>query len=270
MVWSVDDICQEMRDMASLIKGKPVNDAFAVSLCTGLCNKIGTLPSFCASHAAQLKKGGEVLPSELASMIDQHIQKALSAVQDVTPHNVTAVKPQSLLHINHFLTKADWKELDDPNTTWIRKQCLVAFRLKKLGLASMAEQTVKSAVALLLSTLTSIPEHKLIWSMVHEFKATFASVKSDVPHRMISSYPDLPGKLPQAVFQRAYADELPVSREVEQLGVIAQHIPLRKTSKLLGDSGSNSKATQPTGVPSSQPLVHQQGNARASGCGGSK
>lgn len=183
-----------MRDIASLIKGKPVNDAFVVSLCTGLCNKIGTLPSFCASHAVQLKKGGEVLPSELASMVDQHIEKALSAVQEVTPHSVVAVKPQSLLHINHFLTKADWKELDDPQTTWIRKQCLVAFRLKKLGLASMAEQTVKSSIALLLSTLTTIPDHKLIWSMVHEFKATFASVKSDVPHSMISSYPDLPGK----------------------------------------------------------------------------
>ncbi len=270
MVWSVDDLCQEMTDIASLIKGKPVNDTFVVSLCTGLRNKIGTLPSFCASHAVQLKKGGEVLPSELAAMVDKHIEKALSAVQEVTPHSVVAVKPQSLLHINHFLTKADWKELDDPNTTWIRKQCLVAFRLKKLGIASMAEQTVKSAVALLLTTLTSIPEHKLIWSMVQEFKATFASVKCDAPHSLMSSYPDLPGKLPQGVFQRAYADELPVSREVEQMGAIAKHIPLRRTSKLIAENVPNNKATQSTGTSTSQPLalVTEQVSAHTLGFGG--
>ena len=261
MAWSTDDPCQEMGDIASLTKkGKPVNDAFVVPLCTGLCNKIGTLPSFRASHAVQLKKGGEVLPSELASMVDQHIEKALAAVQDVIPHNEVAVKPQSLLHINHFLTKDEWKELDDPNATWIRKQCLIAFRLKKLGLASMAEQTVKAAMALLLTTLTTIPEHKLIWSMVHEFKATFASVKSDVPHSLVCTYPDIPAKLPQQVFQRAYADQLPVSRENSS----------RKTSKLLGHNGSNSQAAQPTGASTAQTVavVNEQGSAHTFGSGG--
>ena len=75
------------------------------------------------------------------------------------------------------------------------KMNTVVRRLKLLGVKSLHESTAKYGVALLLSTLTTLPEYKLIHQMLCEFKQVFHRDLTKVQVPLVRNYPSNPAEL---------------------------------------------------------------------------
>ena len=145
------------------------------------------------------------------------------------------LKPQTLTSIQNYLSRRDWQILDDPKASYLSKVNVVVKRLRTVGVKGLHEQTAKYGVALVLTTLTQLPDHTIIHQMLQEFKQTFHRDLTKVQVPFIRVYPTSASELPETVITSAYSDEDPVEpREIENLCMIAEnHIPLRATSKLL-------------------------------------
>eukprot|EP00435_Cladocopium_sp_Y103_P010399 s531_g2.t1 len=230
VMWSVGDICKEIQDVSKLIEGKDTNDSFGQALVKGVCAKIKGLADLPPGDALQLKEAARFLPdAHLKSIVDQLEQRLTYGVGDVK--QALVLKPQTLLHIYNYMTQDDWVELDNPSTSWARKQTVVALRLKKLGVASMHEQTCKSCMALLACSLTVVPEEKMMYDMLQEFKATFASTMCTTKCSNIVKYPEHPKELCQEVFQAAYGSDQPCPKVIDKFNLVAKKVVLRSTSK---------------------------------------
>ena len=158
-MWTVGDICKEIQDVSKLIEGKDTNDSFCHALVKGACAKIKGLADLPPGDAVRIKDAARCLnDAHLKSIVDVLEQRMTLGVVDISKSLV--LKPQTLLHIYNYMTHDEWKELDNPNTSWARKQTVVALRLKMLGIASMHGQTMKACMALLACSLTVVPEEK--------------------------------------------------------------------------------------------------------------
>ena len=183
------------------------------------------------------------------------IDLALTSIsQHVLP---VSLKPQKLIHLENYLTEDEWKVLQSPEASYIGKCTCIAQRWRNLGIRSLAEQTPKYGVALLLCQLHKLPDHTVIKQMVQDLKSTFHTTPlPDMNLTYVKDFPEKALQLPPALYQAAYANGPPVPKEFEQLKTIAaNHIPLRTTSKLL--------QKQPA-VVSSQPAASSQGNVSGS------
>ena len=229
-MWTVGDICKEIQDVSKLIEGKDTIDSFCHALVKGACAKIKGLADLPPGDAVRIKDAARCLnDAHLKSIVDVLGQRMTLGVVDISKSLV--LKPQTLLHIYNYMTHDEWKELDNPNTSWARKQTVVALRLKMLGIASMHEQTMKACMALLACSLTVVPEEKMMYDMLQEFKATFASTTCTTKCSTISKYPEHPKELCQDVYQAAYASGQPCPRVIDQFNLVAKKVVLRNTSK---------------------------------------
>ena len=131
----------------------------------------------------------------------------------------------------------------------------VVRRLKLLGVKSLHEQTAKYGVALLLSTLTTLPEYKLIHQMLCEFKQVFHRDLTKVQVPFVRNYPSNPAELPKTILEVAYTEgNPPCPMEIDTIAMIANnHVPVRSTSKLLtgGTNKTKQKEEKNPGGPSS-------------------
>ena len=183
-------------------------------------------------------------------------------------HPDVVLKPQTLTSIQNYLSRRDWQILDDPKATYLSKLNVVVRRLRTVGVRGLHEQTAKYGVALVLTTLTQLPDYTIIHQMLQKFKQTFHRDLTKVQLPFIRVYPTSASELPETVLTSAYSDEDPVEpREIENLGMIAEnHIPLRATSKLL-KAGKPQKETavvtstasqaKKTNLPVQQPVQEE-------------
>ena len=156
------------------------------------------------------------------------------------------LKPQVLTAINNYLTNTEWQILVGPNSSLGKKASAIVKRLRLVGVKSLHEQTAKYAVALMLTTLSNLPNYSVIHQMLQEFKQVFHRDLTKMQVPFVRNYPHTVEELPEAISKAAYSPEdPPAPRELENLVVIAEnHIPLRGTSKLLKKEKGPDEVTQ--------------------------
>ena len=158
--WSVTDVCSEMRDCKALLEtrqGTSPSSEFLERIKDTISFKLRSLPQLSAAEALQMHQVlrevdlGEPVAAALSEQIDE---KLLQKSEQTT---VVSLKQQSLTNMHLFLTAQDWALLEGDGADWWAKQRCIVQRLKKLGVKSLAESTVRSCVSILLSTLTVLP-----------------------------------------------------------------------------------------------------------------
>jgi hypothetical protein len=173
----------------------------------------------------------------LSASVDAAVVRSL---QQTSPQNRTPCKPQHLLRPENFLTASEWDRLQRGSPAE-RLQVLLR-RALLLGIRSLSEQTVKHAVALLLSVSATqtMPSYAEIFRQVGVFKRTFEEQKARwpvaAPGTDLLKFPETAQELPDEIFAAAYPcpDDKPADRtQVCQKDVWLAQIPLRATSALL-------------------------------------
>ena len=174
------------------------------------------------------------LNNDLKKLLRSALDTKLAAGTNAYDDNVV-LKPQMLTSISNYMTKNDWKILNNPSSTYVAKTNVIVRRLKLCGVRSLHEQTAKYGVALLLTTLTQLPSYKVIHQMLVEFKQTFHRDLTKVQVPFLRTYPENVEDLPAAITAVAFTEEDPVEpKHLENLVIIAEnHVPLRQTSKLM-------------------------------------
>ena len=182
------------------------------------------------------------------------VESKLSMGNNNDADNV-ALKPQMLTAIEKYMTQSEWQISQNPSSTYMEKMNTVVRRLKLLGVRSLHEQTAKFGVALLLTTLTTLPEYKLIHQMLCEFKPVFHRDLTKVQVPFVRTHPSNPAELPKTILEVAYTDgNPPCPMEIDTIAMIANnHVPVRSTSKLLtgGTNKAKTKEEKNPGRPSS-------------------
>eukprot|EP00435_Cladocopium_sp_Y103_P034062 s449_g8.t1 len=226
-MWSLEDILQETTDVAELIKAKPNDSVFGEALVKGLCSKVERLqPPLSAGQAVKLLSKAKLLPEGFKDQVTSAVQQQLTSPS--VPEQENSCKTQSLLYIHHYLTEKEWVAFESSETTLHQKYSILCWRLKSLGFVSLAECTVRGCMALVISTLASIPDKPTQLSMVSSFKQAFAASPNHVDTVYMRKFPDYPAQLPKEIFQVAYPRDPPCPKEVNNIGSIAAKCHLRK------------------------------------------
>ena len=76
------------------------------------------------------------------------------------------------------------------------------------------------------------PSYQAVYNLCTDFKKVFAQSKK-IGSPMLITYPSNPKDLPQCTFTSCYGDAPPISISMPVLMEIANHVPLRSTSRLL-------------------------------------
>ena len=264
-MWSVLDLIKEVDDVVALVATKPTDEVFGNALVRGLCSKLPNLqPPLAAGSALTLIDKTQSLPEQLANMFKGSIEAQLMAKALEEPQSQT-LKPQTLMYPQHYLTETEWKQLEDTQTSLHDKQQVLCNRLKLLGVTSLAEQTVRSCVALIVSTLTQAPAKDIAFEMVHSFKMGFNKCNTSAKQPFVRKYPDYPWGLSKEMMGVAYPKEQPHSKEVERFASLSASIPLRSTNKgVQAHRGAVQDAQGPSGtslmVPSANNIMAPSGN----------
>ena len=223
---------------------------------TGCCNRIKLLACLSLQEAKMLFETIDAcgLETTFKKELRNAVESKLSMGNNNDADNVV-LKPQMLTAIEKYMTQAEWQILQNPSSTYMEKMNTVVRRLKLLGVKSLHEQTAKYGVALLLSTLTTLPEYKLIHQMLCEFKQVFHRDLTKVQVPFVRNYPSNPAELPKTILEVAYTEgNPPCPMEIDTIAMIANnHVPVRSTSKLLtgGTNKTKQKEKNPGGPSSS-------------------
>lgn len=240
------DLSSELTEIQVLLSSRsankediPEHGTMSASLAKALSSKIAHIQSMSNTDAAEVytQLTNLNLPNEFKVDIKEAIDNRLIGA---TTTALNGVKPQWILDLNNYCTANEWASLTNQEQSYQSKVQVLVDRLVSLQVQSMHEQSVKYAVALLLTTHFSSsawPSASSIHTMVVDFKRTFQSAQKIGTSRLMK-YPTNPSDLPADMYARAYPDEAspPVARHIERMRLVAeQHIPLRSTSKMLKD-----------------------------------
>lgn len=172
---------------------------------------------------------------------------------------------QSLVHIENFLTDADWALIAAPGTQ-TSKVVRVMDRLYMLGITNPSEATIRAAAAAVAHGHCPSASPAQLHGIVLELKSVGAARKSlttPLPH--IAVYPATPQDLPQQVLRAAYMEgDVAVERPSGELEALKTRIPLRNTNKTIGGGPPTAAAAAP--APSMQDLLAALVQHYSSGC----
>jgi len=240
------DLVQEVKNINQFLESRfglcADDGALARNMIDGLVTKIKTSSDFSSAHGISM-----YTQMQQCAFLQKHghLQAIAAAVDDrlvskgVEKTSSSFRRPQRLTNLRAYLTQKDVDVLLQKNVQLEEQKVVVMKRLFALGISSLHEQTVANAVGLLVCLLSkkngSFPSYDSIYTMVQNFKGSFAAHKGDAKEMSLPVYPDNPDELPAALHKQAYSDDdPPVDLPLEGLeDIVAQHIPLRKTSKLL-------------------------------------
>ena len=233
--WTVASVCSEMKDCAALLVARKCsNDPKLQGKLLEF--KLKSLQHVTAANALELHTTlgecdfQEPLAGKLGAMIDEVLQN-----QEDEACTNTSLKPQTIWNTHVFLTAAEWQIMDG-DQSWFAKQHMLVQRLKKLGVRSMTEKTVRACVALLCSTLATAPDDAAtLYQLSLDFKQCFhtsENAAANVPY--IVNFPEQPNGLPEQLLGHAYTQEdPPVHRSIPKLGQLRAAMILRNSHKSL-------------------------------------
>ena len=180
---------------------------------------------------------GDEQTRRISSLIDTLLQNNRSTAQpDAIP---TSGNKQTLQHWWHYLTQQDWDVLNDKTVTYSGKVTRVIERGLSFGLVDPEEQTARWALAtLVIAHYESMPSASELFKKVDDIKKSWKSEASACAwvYDHIKQFPEYPSGLPGAVYKAAYPDggDQPVTVLLHGIRTVADSIPLRSNSKLLG------------------------------------
>ena len=265
--WTVGDIKKEIDDVIKLIhqkekKLKSSEDlaSFQKRLCAGLIGKLDQIKDFTVGKALGLYEhiDASQMPEAMREMITQKVEDVLQtdATSPQRHEGLTfTVKPQHI-SLPAYLSASDWQVLKTSTNYHAKIKCICT-RLRALGLQSLAEKSVGSAVACILSTLTVVPEPSIIHKLVQDVKLSFMTTPAlAAPLKYVGSYPLDPRGLGEGFLQKAYGDTKPLLSIPDEYQSLLRIVPLRISSKMLGkgcktiavDKGSDSPGTSDQSV----------------------
>ena len=256
MAWSVQNIITELSDISQLIAIKRTSksancDDMERTLLKNVNYKLEAMKLTPADACAlqNALRDNRSLSGDMKQMIETVIDTNLSGANDTKP--VEMVKPQSIV-VCRYLTMADWGILRN-STSYTAKVTTICSRLRGIGVRSLAEQTVKSAVASILSCCTTLPDKATMLQMVQDVKLGFASAQQPVQQLpFVVKYPDDPNLLSPILMAHGYKDDKPASIMPEKYAVLMKQIPLRQTNAAIA-SARVSKQTHTASSSGSTP-----------------
>ena len=201
-LWTVHDVVEEIEGVACLLQSRRNTSRQGAeerekSLVANCVRKIEAMAQLSAQDAATLfdKVGKTSLSEELKQMICDGIDATLTKETQL-PSGPAMVKPQTLTHIQNYLTEEDWKALES-DLSLTGKAGILLKRLKALGIRSCSESTTKYCLALLLAMLPghAFPTYDVVFSLVHDFKKMFASSKGATKAPWVQCFPELLSQL---------------------------------------------------------------------------
>ena len=209
----------------------------------GLVRMINAAATFGAAEGGQVNEALHESPygtegdRSILAAIDRRMATSMSiSLNAVRKGKGEKGGTQTLTHWWHYLTQDDWNFVNDNKKTWNAKMCRIVERGNSVGCVDASEQTKKWALALLLLVhYDDLPSYKDIFSKLKDFKQCFISERKSFDLDHVVDYPENPRDLPPSVFLHAYptAAEVPLVIELHGVKTTADHIPLRKSSKLL-------------------------------------
>ena len=246
MAWSVQNIITELSDISQLTAIKRTSksancDDMEHTLLKNVTYKLEAMKLTPADACALQKalRDNHSLSGDMRQMIETVIGTNLSGANGTKP--VEIVKPQSIV-VCRYLTMADWGILRN-STSYTTKVTTICSRLRGIGVRSLAEQTVKSAVASILSCCTTLPDKATMFQMVQDVKLGFASAQQPVQQLpFVVKYPDDPNLLSPILIAHGYKDEQPASIMPEKYAVLMKHIPLRQTNAAIASARVSKQA----------------------------
>ncbi len=246
MVFTVQDICSEMRDMSQLIKqrqkgamSEQIPD-FEQKVAKGIQGKIQKLQTLSAAEAMQLLKHLEMFGSETQQLLSAAIDsKVVEEVPAPDPGPAAAlVRPQKHEFPHCWLLQEQWEKLEDPSSSYHCRVRVLCEALRSWGVVSCHEQTIKWCIALITAIVAQqtkvMPRYTVLYDAVKDFKAAFATTPIVPGRRQIMEYPEDPKTLGDGFMEQVFGNATPVPKLPERIVQIANfHIPLRSSSKLL-------------------------------------
>ena len=256
---TLTDIALELTDLQDTLANPSASNVMKQSIIASLVRKIERLPAFegpqavgfvASLHASSLASAHA---DALRTAIDKRLEETLAAGKA----RKTAKDPQVLLHQLNYLTNADWMVIESPGVSSNRVMQVIQARLVRLGVRSLAEQTVKTAVQIVLwrhlQVAQSWPTYPHIHGWVQEFKNNFKShAKLPWLHDVLVQYPMEPTGLPPSILSAAYdPEDPPISKVLDNFKDLSSHvilrsdsIKLRQSSTMVNTQGPQSHASQ--------------------------
>ena len=144
---------------------------------------------------------------------------------------------QHLLHPEHWMTEDLYSLAGNDSTSFRAKLQAGADYLGLCGIRAPNEKTVGMWLAFFVCQhFDALPDYHVIFDHLTEFKSMIHGyVRRGCPFPVIYNYPKSPEQLPKLAYTHIFGDDLtPMQVSVPRLmDVFTNHIPLRKTSKLL-------------------------------------
>lgn len=243
--WSLQDLMGELSSMAALLEKRGKTTEMTNSLAKGFCNKLEAAASDLGA-AALLSLTDHLAEVNLPEACVDQISQTLDNVCMMDGSGQSALqlttKAQACDHLYNYLTKQDWKVLENEGL-WPGVHVLVK-RMRLIGISSLKEGVKKVSLGILTlmelqRTGGRMPKYMEIYKLGGQLSQSFAASSVVPPKgvRPLLNYPAFPSMISEQFIALAYpADDPPVEKILEDLNyLILNHIPVRSTSKLLRD-----------------------------------
>ena len=235
----------ELSSMAALLEKRGKTTEMTNSLAKGFCNKLEAAASDLGA-AALLSLTDHLAEVNLPEACVDKISQTLDNVCMMDGSGQSALqlttKAQACDHLYNYLTKQDWKVLENEGL-WPGVHVLVK-RMRLIGISSLKEGVKKVSLGILTlmelqRTGGRMPKYMEIYKLGGQLSQSFAASSVVPPEevRPLLNYPAFPSMISEQFIAMAYpADDPPVEKILEDLNyLILNHIPVRSTSKLLRD-----------------------------------
>jgi hypothetical protein len=251
---NISNILKEISSVSRFVSSRVATTGLACdptllsSFSTGLIKMINEAPSFGASEGGLVNQAlkdspyGEPGTTNIVAAVDRRCSSTADACSARGTRKsrggaIQASSPkQTIMHWWNYPTQEDWDFVNDPARSWDSKVCKMVERANAIGLGNPDEQAEKWMLAmLLLIHYRELPSYKEIYSKLLDLKKAFISERRTFGLEHITQYPEQPRDLPPSVYASAYpaGGAQPVAVQLHGVRTVADHIPLRKNSKLL-------------------------------------
>lgn len=237
------DVIKDVHNALEL-KTKRGEDCIVKGIVDSAAAKIHTVATWDSSSAVAWESAIDAasFSPELTKILrDAGDQRTSSYTENKSPQKAASGAPprdQSLKSIYNYLTIKDYQVLDDLKSTPAMRDQVVASRLDRLGIRRAGEDNlIKWAVTLIMDCEFRLagtwPSYSSIYHRVVSFK-TLLQRLSPYMGPYIDKYPENPQDLIKSIFEAAYdSADPPIQRYIPRFESLAQHVPLRRSSKLL-------------------------------------
>lgn len=238
----------ELTSMATLLERRGRTTQMATSLAKGFCTKLEAAAADLGA-AALLSLTDHLAETNLPEACVDQISQTLDNVCMMDGAGQSALqlttKAQACDHMFNYLTKQDWKVLENDGL-WPGVNVLVR-RLRLIGITSLKECVKKISLGILVlmelqRTGGRMPKYREIYSLGSQLSQSFAASSVVAPKgvRSLLNYPAHPQMISEQFIALAYSpDDPPVEKSLEDLNyLVLNHIPVRSTSKLIRDEAA--------------------------------